>query len=74
MGGRDPVFLDRGHGECSPKPEEGKDGEDDDDQSDNVDNLVHVPLLVVNRLRIVDDVFSAEIFFETSSKEHNSKT
>lgn len=49
MGGRDPFFLDRGHGECSPKPEEGKDGEDDDDQSNKINNLVHVPLLVFGR-------------------------
>jgi hypothetical protein len=62
MGGRDPFFLDRGHGECSPKPEEGKDGEDDNDQSDNINNLVHVPLLAFQSAgvpaRVIADAFS----------------
>ena len=43
----DPFLFDRGHGNCSTKPEEGKDGEDYYDQSNKVDKLVHVPLLII---------------------------
>ena len=73
----DSFLFDRGHGNCSTKPEEGKDGEDYYDQSNKVDKLVHVPLLLLNWLecgcRGSSATPSAQFFHTSSSQEHNSE-